>query len=215
MRIDLTDSIAGRPAARIRLFLRRAFGGNWDASYVAQTLRVDLAAAEAVIKELCRRRLIARARSFGRNVHWTNTIRGNAFANASAAKPLLRSSADIRLTEFLERVEEVERDPRFLYRVKRAVLFGSYLSAKERINDIDIVVRLAPKEVDKDRQQGLEERQVREAIERGRRFSSFVDELTWPQAFVLRFLKGGSRSLSLHLDEKVLERGPSKAIYPR
>ena len=63
MRVDLHERIAGQPAVKVREFLRRAFDGNWNLSYVAKKLRVDLVVAEEVVAELVRRGYIKTAES--------------------------------------------------------------------------------------------------------------------------------------------------------
>lgn len=213
MRIDLREDIAGQPAAAIRRFLRRSHGDSWAHSYLMDRLGVDKAAAGKVITELAARGLVEPDASVG-GEYWKNTIRGNAFAGATAAKPLLRVSADLRLKEFLARVEEVRRNPYYLYRVQRVVLFGSYLTAKDRINDIDLCVILAVKEKDKDKQDRLRTQRIEETLRRGKVFKSFLDRLTWPEAEVLKFLKAKSRSISLHTESDMpLTAGRSKVIY--
>lgn len=214
MRIDLRERIAGQTAAAIRTFLRRSHGDAWNLSYVAKRLRSDEAAAREIIVELAARGYIERSAFSAEGEYWENTIRGNAFAGATAAKPLLRVSADKRLKEFLDRVEEVRRDPYYLYRVHRVILFGSYLTSKDRINDIDLCVSLTVKEKDKDKQDRLREQRVEETLRRGKVFKSFIDRLTWPETEVLKFLKAKSRSISLHTESDApLTAGSSKVIY--
>ncbi|MBI2385180.1 MAG: nucleotidyltransferase domain-containing protein [Elusimicrobia bacterium] len=179
---------------------------------MAKRLRADQAAAREIVVELAARGYIERSAFFVEGEYWKNTIRGNAFAGATAAKPLLRASADKRLKEFLDRVEEVRRDPYYLYRVHRVILFGSYLTSKDRINDIDLCVSLTVKE--KDKQDRLREQRVEETLRRGKVFKSFIDRLTWPETEVLKFLKAKSRSISLHTgSDAPLTAGGSKVIY--
>jgi predicted nucleotidyltransferase len=213
MRVNLRENIAGQPVAKIREFLRRAFDGSWGLSYAAKKLRVDLAAAQEVVAELRKRGYVRTADSISGEDHWTNTMQGNAFSHASGAKPLLRASADQRLKEFLARVEEVGRNPYYLYRVRRAVLFGSYLSSQDRINDIDLLVSIVPKEKDGEKQSLLEQRRTEEALRQGRSLSTFIDQISWPLKEVLKYLKARSRSISLHTDERILKYGKSKVIY--
>lgn len=214
MRIDLRERIAGQPAAAIRTFLRRSHGDAWDLPYAAKRLREDRATAREIVVELAARGYIERSTLFVEGEYWKNTIHGNAFAGATAAKPLLRVSADKRLKEFLDRVQEVRRNSYYLYKVRRVILFGSYLTSKDRINDIDLCVSLAVKEKDKDKQDRLREQRVEETLRRGKVFKSFLDRLTWPEAEVLKFLKAKSRSISLHTESDMpLTVGSSKVIY--
>ena len=59
---------------------------------------------------------------------------------------MTRATAKKALHEFLERVERVNRDPRFLGRVNRVVLFGSMLREEvTRLSDVDLAVEVLPK----------------------------------------------------------------------
>ncbi|OFX11212.1 MAG: hypothetical protein A2516_00085 [Alphaproteobacteria bacterium RIFOXYD12_FULL_60_8] len=214
MRVNLNERIAGQPVAKVRDLLKRGFGWSWDTSYVVKRLDVDRAGAKKVVAALRKRGYIRKtaSTSSGEDL-WDNTIQGNAFGNASAAKPLLRTSADQRLKEFLARIEDVAKNPQFLYRVSTAILFGSYLTLKDRINDIDLYLNLVPKEKDAEKRQRLEQRRTEEAVRQGRTFNTFIDQISWPQTDVLKFLKARSRSISLHTDDRILKYGKSKVIY--
>ena len=58
---------------------------------------------------------------------WSVTQAGRRFSVASAAKPVTRATAEKALAEFLDRVEQVNRDSYFLGKAVRVVLFGSML----------------------------------------------------------------------------------------
>lgn len=73
------------------------------------------------------------------------TSRGHAFANASAAKPVLRRTAESALRQFMGRLHIVNASSEYVYRVRSAVLFGSMLSDAERLGDVDIAIELSPK----------------------------------------------------------------------
>jgi predicted nucleotidyltransferase len=155
---------------------------------------------------------VTRIISCGEQV-WQNTLRGNGFSQAIAAKPLWRETAEKRLDEFLARVAAV-RTADFAYKVKQVILFGSYLTSQERINDIDLCVSLAPKENDRAKQAAWERRRIEEAVLHGRSFGTFLDKAGWPQDEVRHYLKARSRSLSLHgPDDGILKHCKHKVIY--
>jgi hypothetical protein len=58
---------------------------------------------------------------------WEITQAGQSLSSATAAKPITRATAERALSDFLARVELVNREARFLGRVNRVVLFGSLL----------------------------------------------------------------------------------------
>ncbi|MGW0252122.1 hypothetical protein ACWDYH_36410 [Nocardia goodfellowii] len=74
---------------------------------------------------------------------YTMTSKAYAVANASAAPPVLRATADKALAGFLKRVEQAATDPMNLWVVDRVVLFGSMLDpTRQRVSDVDLAVRL-------------------------------------------------------------------------
>ena len=123
---------------------------------------------------------------------------------ATAAKPVTRAKADQIFAEFMERVQKVNDDPYYLFRVTRVVLFGSYIHDTPTVNDIDIALQLAPKVDDLDRRGELYEQRRRESP---RIFRNLIDLIGWPMNEVWLFLKSRSRTLSLHdfeLDQELL-----------
>jgi hypothetical protein len=129
---------------------------------------------------------------------WRLSNAGRALTNANAMRPLPREQARKLLDDFLTRVKEVNADPYFLYQVRKVLLFGSYLSKKETLGDLDLAIELAPKEGNKERFEKLVMQRSRDAVRGGRRFPTFIDELAWPETEVRRFLKGRARYISLH-----------------
>ena len=212
MRIDLSEQIGGLPAGKIRDFLRRSHGDGWGMEFVRRALRTDAATAERVVAALEARGFVTRIIRSDEQV-WQNTVRGNGFGQAIGAKPLWRESAKRKLDEFLARVEAV-RTADFAYKVKQVIIFGSYLTSQERINDIDLCMSLAPKEKDDEKQSAWERRRIEEAVRHGRSFGTFLDRAGWPQDEVRYYLKARSRSLSLHgPDDGILEHCKHEVIY--
>ena len=79
------------------------------------------------------------------------TLKGNALSIARCMAPINREKADRIMQEFLKRVEEVNRDDFYPYRVSKLVLFGSYLNPEQMdLGDIDIAFELEPKIKDYD-----------------------------------------------------------------
>lgn len=199
MRIDRESSLAGHPVLTIRELARRIRGGEVDARFAGEILDVHPTEARRVLEALQEQGYleplpIARPeRPF-----WSLTVKGNALANASTAPPVKRSTAGRKLRELLGKVEQVRDDDRFLYRVERLVLFGSYLRDDQgRVGDLDIALDLQSKFEDRDERWAAEEEKRRAAREAGRHFQNYVVELSWPRDEVLLFLKSRSRTISL------------------
>lgn len=113
-------------------------------------------------------------------------------------KYIKKETARSILKDFLLRIECVNEDDSFIYNVEKIILFGSFLHGKEKPGDIDIAINFAAKERNADIHYKLFENQIREAICNGRRFNNISQQITYPQEKVLRFLRGGHKSLSLH-----------------
>ncbi len=128
--------------------------------------------------------------------------KGNALAQATAAKPLLRSKAAQLISELVRRAKLVNADDGWAYMVERLVVFGSFVRGAVRPNDVDIACKLAPRWTG-DAQAQAEER--RRDLYLGQ-FRNTIHYLYWPKFEVLRFLKARSRGLSMHeLDDWILK----------
>lgn len=121
---------------------------------------------------------------------------GKNFAQASGAKRLKREAATQALESFMSRVTEVNADPRFLVRITRVVIFGSYVRGEETVGDLDLAVDYESKITvnDKDRHKIYSEYFKAS----GRTSPSFIDEWEWPKLEVKLLLKSRKRIISLH-----------------
>lgn len=119
---------------------------------------------------------------------------GEEFARASGAKRLKRETAAQMLEGFMSRVAEVNADPRFLVRVTRAVVYGSYVRGEETVGDLDLAVDYASKLTGEERKEAFKKHfKARERIGR-----SVLDVWQWPELEVKLFLKNRKRTISLH-----------------
>jgi predicted nucleotidyltransferase len=122
------------------------------------------------------------------------TKSGEEFARASGAKRLKRETASQMLEGFMSRVAEVNADPRFLVRVTRAVLYGSYVRGEETVGDLDLAVDYESKVKGKERTEAFK----RHFKASGKIRRSSLDEWGWPELEVKLFLKNRKRTISLH-----------------
>ena len=196
MYLDPSSELAEVRAVAVRNFLKRWQHREWPVEALAEDLELTSHKAAVLLSALVARGLVARVE--GTEEFYSNTIAGNQFANASAARSITRATAERKVKEFLERVDEVNSNPYYLYQVNRVRVFGSYLTDAERLNDVDLVVEIVPKESERTRAHELDMQRVSEARQDGRHFSNIVDELFWPQNQVLLFLKARSRVYSFH-----------------
>jgi predicted nucleotidyltransferase len=102
------------------------------------------------------------------------------------------------MSQFLERVTQVNQNPYFLAKATSAVLFGSMLKPEvERLSDVDLAVELTRKEPDHERALEQNQQRAEELANMGRRLRNFLEvEGCWYwEAF--RFLKGRNRVIAL------------------
>lgn len=214
MRIDRDDTVAGQPVMKARELLRKGKNSIWGIALVQEVLGIEFTDAATVVSELKKLGYIEKPPHPCTGEYWTNSLKGNSLALATAAQPLSRASADRKFNEFMGRVASVRDNPYFLYKVKQVVVFGSYLGTAKQVNDIDIAIELVPKEKDSRKRQQLHQQRIEEAIRQGKEFRSALDQLFWPQLEVRQYLKSRARSISLHrIEDPILEHSVTWMAY--
>ena len=195
MRITADQKIAGYPAVQIRQLMRETVGRSITPRYVWEILQCSDSVALQVLNHLQTEGFVDSV-----NGHLEPSVKGSALAMATAAPPLRRDTAERLITQLVERARAINKDDRWAYRVGRLVVFGSYVRAAERPNDVDVGCEMVPR-WSGERQQVAEQhrREVRKE-----RFRNVSDWATWPKWEVIRFLK--SRRLSIQeLDDWILQ----------
>lgn len=215
MIVRAEQAIAGFKATKIRAMLRRLAEDFWTADDVAREMKIDRPTADKLIAALRSSGYVEKAPRQPKGT-WRNTIAGNALANATAAKPIRRKTGEDRLAEFLGRVHLLNADDNWAHRVTKVLVFGSYLTDKSWLGDVDVAIRLEPRPKYQDRWSDVLLARAGEAETRGIRFSRFVDRLGWAEREAKRFLKSRSRSLSLHdleREQVLLNRIPHRVLF--
>jgi predicted nucleotidyltransferase len=195
MRIDPKSTIGGCPALIVRKMLRHL--RVWD-QWGVETLESIAALAPGTGRDLVKALQVEGLIESCARGAWSVTQAGCAFSVATAAKLVTRVTAERALAQFLERVEHVNRDPYFLGKVVRVVLFGSMLKPEVmRLSDVDLAVELATKGSDSEQAHEQNHRRAEELATKGKQFRNVIEvELCW--YFETRhFLKGGSRVIAL------------------
>ncbi|WEG13435.1 hypothetical protein PU629_03440 [Pullulanibacillus sp. KACC 23026] len=212
MRINKEDILAGFPILEMRDLFRSFGQGVINIQTVALKLNVTLDEAEEVMKCLERQGYIEKEG----DDRWDKTIKGNALTNAKAGPGFSRKTAERKLNDFLERVKKVN-ESNFAYKVETVAVFGSYLTEAEKLGDVDLALRLKPTFDDPEEFGKLRNERINLAINKGRNFKSFMDQLFWPHEEVLKFLKSGCRVISIHdMDrEEILKKVNFEVVYPQ
>ena len=214
MQIRPDAVIAGFPAKQIRKLLRRS----------TLSLSVDEAAKVLGLAERRTLKLLNDLEKQGfieKNAfapdptkNWKNTVKGGALSKALFSAPVSRRAAEQKLSEFMDRVREVNETSRFLYRVRKAVLFGSFLTGSSTVGDLDIAIELVPKEQDGIKHSELILAHANEAAMNGRHFRNFVYGLDFASQEVRSYLKGRSRIIQLtDCGDGVLKITKSRVLY--
>lgn len=111
-----------------------------------------------------------------------------------------RAHAVELLRGLIERARAVNDGAEFSYVVTRIAVFGSYLSDKDPIGDLDVAVRIKPRYSDRDQQHEANQRRLKA---RKTRAVNLSDYFGWPEIEVWRFLKARSTAMSLHEMEEL------------
>jgi hypothetical protein len=212
MRIRPNELIAGYPALAVRALLRGWPDHDGQIEYVAREMGLRKPAAKQMIADLAELGFLndapERPRGLGR---FAPTIKGAALAQAKASAPVHRSTAERKLRELVTRMMHVNENDEFIVGIEQAFVYGSYLSAIDRLGDLDVSLTFYRKNPGDD----FVEQCRRAARRSGRHFGSYFDELFWPEKQVLLYLKQRSRTYSLHQDERLLQDPavPRRAIF--
>ena len=224
MRINNKDILFGQPILRIRDVIRDAMierlksvDKDYIEERVAMLLKQPKSVAKQIIKQLVSEDyLVLQNVKYGDVIQYeiTETEKGRRFGIASADPSISRGKATQLLNELIERVKQVNATKDLIYYVETVKVFGSYLSTKDLLGDLDVAVKLARKyEGDK----FMEENKKRShlAIQKGRTFSNYFQELLWPHREVMLLLKTKKKGLSLHDEERdeVIHKTECKLVY--
>ena len=208
--------MADFPARKIRELLRQSVDCI-SARHATKILEIKTEQAIRLLERLEQGGLLERNPALPNSddeQSWKRTVKGGALANALFSTPVSRQSAEKRMREFLDRVQQVNCSSRFLYRVRKVVVFGSFLSDAPFVGDLDLAVDLCPKEKDSRKHSELIRTRANEAASCGRRFRIYVEALRFAEQEVIMFLKARSRILQLtRCDDGVLTITESRVIY--
>jgi predicted nucleotidyltransferase len=200
MHINPGDTISGIRVIKLRDFLRKSGQSvKWREEYISSSLHLHGKQTLELLAELENRGYIEKDEFYDGQQYWHNTIRGNALGGASAAKPYKRTTAEKALGEFMGRVQKVNSDPYYLYKVTRVVVFGSYLTGAPEVSDVDLALDITPKEKDLAIRSRQLAKRREDAEKSGKRFNNIAEWAGAAELEIWSFLKSRSRIISLHL----------------
>ena len=127
------------------------------------------------------------------------TDKGWDLMRATGALPITRKTADRLLATTLDRADTMRAEwTRFAYTPARIYVYGSYLTDKERLGDLDVAVEWEPRYEDRAKQSKYNEALATEYQTSGRRFGNFSEFLHHGYRQAVLFLRNRARALSLN-----------------
>ncbi len=112
-----------------------------------------------------------------------------------------RETAKRALENVVKRIKEANENEKFIYRITKAVLFGSYInSTKEKVGDLDIAIYVELKD------KSISE--VEQNVARARtsyNYVPFILKFIYGKEEVFKYIKNKKRVLELHDGVKVDE----------
>jgi DNA-binding MarR family transcriptional regulator len=196
MLINSDLKVAGVKALVVRDLLKKS-GGSFRRDWLLANLGVSERKATQVTESLVKEGYIRREQNVKTSSAvpcYSVTDRGREFMLAKASKPIERARAEVLLSDFLNRVWQVNGDSRYRCSVTKALVFGSFLKDAARLADIDLAVdlgyRLEPN-------QSLSDMCFAHADSSGRHFPNITAQLYWPQTEVFVFLRAKNRYIHI------------------
>lgn len=213
MRISRKQKINNIPILKVRDFfayLQRYRYNTFTLEEVCNYFKINDSEANSLLRVLSDQEFIeSSAHCF------KTTLKGEALRIARCVPPIKRDKADKIVSDLMQRVEEINNNDYYLYSVSKILLFGSYIQENAAdFGDIDIAFELERKVEDADEFEKLNSEFIDKAINEGKYFSSFFEELSYSETVVISKLKNRNRYISLHRDDEILKVTETKQIYP-
>jgi predicted nucleotidyltransferase len=186
--VPSTTRILGRPLSEVRRVLRLDAGEGFDLEAARQRIAGDNYAVRRFLADLVTDGWLIQERAD----HWKVTAKAKELQSESRGR-LTRVKADGLVGELLARVRTINQDSKYAFKIDSVVLFGSYLSNRDRIGDVDVAIALRPRLQKKEAQEALEEA----ARARGPRSRNIVDDLFRPRREVQQAVKAKSSWLDV------------------
>ncbi len=140
IQLERGGKVLGVPAMALRDALRLVDRKSVNVAFFAERLGMSSERAEKLAQSLVKKGWITpddhHAQLF------VLTADGYAFSLARATKPIKRSKADALLAKMLAVCEHVNGDGSHPHFVEQLYVFGSYLSDKSEVGDLDVGYRL-------------------------------------------------------------------------
>jgi len=216
MRIKKNENIHNIPLVKIRDYFQEIRSVGFSKTNIRSHFNISIKNTTCLIEELLKKDFIEKTTDEKFDIEYKLTAKGQSLCAARSVSPLNKTMADKFFNEFMQRIEEVNNNDYYLYKVEKALLFGSYSNSDNTdFGDIDIAVELKRKIDDFDEYNKAMEKRIQELEQNGKQFNTPIEQLFYPEKEVMLKLKNKCRYLSLQkIDDWVLETVKFKQIYP-
>jgi predicted transcriptional regulator/predicted nucleotidyltransferase len=212
MRIKRNEKIANIQIVNIRDYFKEIRTVGIIKAELGRYFNLNAKNTNLLINELLQNELIEKTRKG----EYQLTMKGQSLCATRSVPPMNKEKADKIFKEFMHRVEEINNNDYYLCKIEKLLLFGSYLNSdQDDYGDIDIAFELKRKIDDFDEYEKARKKRIKEMQERGKYFSSFMDEMFFPEKEVILKLKNKCQYISLHrVEDEILKYSNYKQIYP-
>lgn len=200
MHIDPKTNIAGLPALEARDVMKKlsCFVGGFSVERFSKYFDVSLETAKKRIAVFEAESYLERFTGEGSKQQWRLPIKGQALAQANAAKRVKRSTADRHYRALMKRVQEVNENDEYLLQISKVALFGSYISEHdETVSTIDVFIWLQKKPKFEINFREVCSQRTEQMTANGRIFSDFGKLANWPELDIRKHLKSGSKVIKI------------------
>jgi predicted nucleotidyltransferase len=193
MKVGREETIAGVRLMKVRDFLRWTGDSSVQLDAIAERFGCDHAKAKQIEKALTDAGFIEDDPNEPKLGKWyVVSALGRQLANAKFVRRITRPEAETLVAGLLNRVKLVNERDELTHQVTEVRVFGSYLSDKADLGDVDLAVQLTPR-----RATHVEEAKLR-AARSGKTMSNFLQIITCGRHEVRQILKNRSPYLSIH-----------------
>jgi hypothetical protein len=189
------ELICGLDALEARRILKRFGDEALSLEQAARHCEIDISTAPGLFAQFVAEGYLTITK--GTIESWSITSKAKRLFDKSTTRLLKRTKAQEKLQALLARVKELNENAYYLYTVARLGVFGSYLTDKNLLGDLDVCLILIPRKTNKAQHNNLHQARINRAFAEGQRLSSLGDEVSYPIVECFKFLKGRSPKLNL------------------
>jgi hypothetical protein len=209
MTIDPKKLIFNQPVLKIREIVRYLtqlpkilFPLEGILEYVSKVLNLSELEAKEIFDMLIKEQYLTmdmQKRDESYCYYFTLTLKGYLLAISKANPEISVSKAKLLVSELRQRVNELNNNEKFAYKVEKLKVLGSYSLKHDGLRDIDVAIQLKQR-IEGDAFQQKKEERIDFAWENGRHFPTLIDQYQWPVREVMMFLNTRKKGLNLHFE---------------